>query len=174
MGAIEDLSPYISYLFMGGLYAIFGLVLLSIAYSKIINPVENFIRKIGIEFKWMREKRERDELIIDTANKLQELKDQRAVDVEQSINHDKKLQESVGSVICLLEKHIESEDKRTVAILRSTLYKFHSEFMSQGYVTSDGLKTFDECGRVYEEAGGNDIFHDKLKPEVMSLPIKNN
>lgn len=174
MGAIEDLSPYISYIFMGGFYTLSGLVLLSIAYSKIINPVEAFIRKIGIEFKWMREKRERNELIINTANKLQELKDQREIDVEQSIRHDKKLEESINSVICLLEKHIESEDKRTVAILRSTLYKFHSEFMSHGYVTSDGLKTFIECGEVYEEAGGNDIYHDKLKPEVMSLPIKNN
>ena len=35
-----------------------------------------------------------------------------------------------------------------------------------------GLKTFTELGSIYESAGGDDIYHDKLKPEVLSLPIK--
>ena len=29
-----------------------------------------------------------------------------------------------------------------------------------------------ECGEAYEKANGDDIYHDKLKPEVMKLPIR--
>ena len=29
-----------------------------------------------------------------------------------------------------------------------------------------------EIGKVYVEAGGDDIYHDKLEPEVLKLPIK--
>lgn len=141
-------------------------------FNFIVSEIEKFATKIGVEFKWMRKKNENQELLINTVKKLQELEEQRKVDVEQSIIHDKRLEVGVESAITLLEKHIENDNKRTVAILRSTLYRFHSELMEQGYVTSEALKTFDECGKVYEEAGGNDIYHDKLRPEVMSLPIK--
>ena len=33
-------------------------------------------------------------------------------------------------------------------------------------------RTFKEIGKVYVEAGGDDIYHDKLEPEVLKLPIK--
>lgn len=46
------------------------------------------------------------------------------------------------------------------------------EFTKQKFVTPEGLKTFKEIGKVYVEAGGDDIYHDKLEPEVLKLPIK--
>ena len=46
--------------------------------------------------------------------------------------------------------------------------------MSQGYVTTEGLKTFMELASIYEENGGNDILHDRLKPDVLKLEIKYN
>ena len=39
-------------------------------------------------------------------------------------------------------------------------------------MTPDGLKTFRELGNVYEAAGGDDIYHEKLQPEVLALDIK--
>lgn len=60
----------------------------------------------------------------------------------------------------------------TVATCRSTLYRLHKEFMAQKYVTREGLKTFLEIGNVYEVSGGDDVYHDKLKPEVMELEIR--
>ena len=44
--------------------------------------------------------------------------------------------------------------------------------MSQGYITPDGLKTFLEMGKLYEKAGGNDIYHEKLLPDIESLEVK--
>ena len=43
--------------------------------------------------------------------------------------------------------------------------------MERGSVDKSGLKTFLELGKIYEDAGGDDVYHDKLKPEVMNLPI---
>ena len=71
----------------------------------------------------------------------------------------------------LINKEIKDKAK-TVATLRSQLYDLHSKFVEQGYIDKSGLKTFTELGSIYESAGGNDIYHDKLKPEVLSLPIK--
>lgn len=64
------------------------------------------------------------------------------------------------------------QGKVTVATCRSTLYRLHKEFVSQKFVTREGLKTFLEIGKVYEDANGDDIFHDKLYPEVMKLEIR--
>ena len=44
--------------------------------------------------------------------------------------------------------------------------------MSQGYITPDGLKTFLEMGKLYEKAGGNDIYHEKLLPDIESLEVR--
>ena len=71
----------------------------------------------------------------------------------------------------LIKKEIKDKAK-TVATLRSQLYDLHSKFVEHGYVDKSGLKTFTELGSIYEAAGGDDIYHDKLKPEVLSLPIK--
>ena len=70
----------------------------------------------------------------------------------------------------LAQKEIKDKAK-TVATLRSQLYDLHSKFVKQGYIDKSGIKTFTELGSIYESAGGNDIYHDKLKPEVLALPI---
>ena len=68
------------------------------------------------------------------------------------------------------ERDIKDKAK-TVATLRNQLYDLHSKFTERGSVDKSGLKTFLELGKIYEDAGGNDVYHDKLKPEVMNLPI---
>ena len=71
----------------------------------------------------------------------------------------------------LVKKEINDKAK-TVATLRNQLYDLHEKFVEKGYVDKSGLKTFLELGNIYEKAGGDDIYHDKLKPEVLNLPIK--
>lgn len=67
----------------------------------------------------------------------------------------------------------EIKDKaKTVATLRGQLYGLHEKFVTKEYIDKSGLKTFIELGKIYEAAGGDDIYHDKLYPEVMALPIK--
>ena len=81
------------------------------------------------------------------------------------------LKQDVKNITQMLEEYIQKDNKRTIASLRTTLWRLHKEFVSQGYVTPDGLKTFSELGKVYEAAGGNDVYHEKLQPEVLALDI---
>ena len=73
----------------------------------------------------------------------------------------------------LTQKEIR-DNAKTVATLRNQLYSLHNSFIDKGYIDKSGLKTFLELGKIYEDAGGDDVYHDKLKPEIMSLPIKEN
>lgn len=154
------------------IYVVSGLFVIIECIKFVVSRIEWVVNTLGIDTKWTRKKREDYMLLKRTIEELEELKKQRAIDVEQSIKHDKKLDDRIGDVIFLLQEHIKSEDKRTVAMLRSTLYGLHAEFVQKGFITESGLKTFDECGKVYEDAGGDDIYHDKLRPEVIALPIK--
>lgn len=70
----------------------------------------------------------------------------------------------------LAQKEIKDKAK-TVATLRTQLYDLHNKFVERRYIDKSGLKTFTELGSIYESAGGDDIYHDKLKPEVLALPI---
>ncbi|WP_320920767.1 hypothetical protein [Eisenbergiella porci] len=87
-------------------------------------------------------------------------------------NEQKEIRKDVKQMSDILQDYIRKDDKKTIATLRTTLWQLHKGFMDQGYVTPDGLKTFTELGKVYEDAGGDDIYHDKLVPEVMSLEIR--
>ena len=82
------------------------------------------------------------------------------------------LKQDVKNITRMLEEYIQKDNERTIASLRTTLWRLHKEFTSQRYVTPDGLKTFRELGNVYESAGGDDIYHEKLQPEVLALDIK--
>lgn len=85
-----------------------------------------------------------------------------------------KISQGINDIKEQLKDHDKKDKERIVATLRNQLYSLHSKFIEHGYVDESGLKTFLELGKIYEESGGNDIYHDKLKPEVMNLPIRDN
>lgn len=72
----------------------------------------------------------------------------------------------------MVSSYIEIQNDRTVASFRSSLWQMHKIFTAQGYITPDGLKTFMEMGKLYEAAGGDDIYHEKLLPEIEELEIR--
>lgn len=92
--------------------------------------------------------------------------------------HDKRQYEEISKIsngVESIKNSLELKEKRdnakTIATLRTQLYDLHEKFMSRGVIDKSGLKTFLELGKIYEEAGGNDIYHEKLKPEIMELQI---
>lgn len=82
------------------------------------------------------------------------------------------LNNKVDSLTDMFSQFINRENETTVAMFRSSLWRLHRDFTQQGFVTPDGLKTFMEMGKVYTAAGGNDIYHEKLLPEVEALEIR--
>lgn len=98
---------------------------------------------------------------------------QQSIDIRSQLaNNQDKLSDKVDSLTDMFSKFINRENETTVAMFRSSLWRLHRDFTQQGFVTPDGLKTFMEMGKVYTEAGGNDIYHEKLLPEVEALEIR--
>ena len=89
-------------------------------------------------------------------------------------NEISKISRGIDDIKEQSKEHDQKDNIKTVATLRNQLYELHSKFINQGYVDRSGLKTFLELGKIYEDAGGDDIYHEKLKPEVMKLPTKEN
>ena len=87
------------------------------------------------------------------------------------MNGQSSLKEGIQSLQQLLQQFMVEQNDSTVAMLRSSLWRLHKDFVTQGFVTPDGLKTFIEMGKTYEHAGGDDIYHEKLLPEVEALDI---
>lgn len=90
-------------------------------------------------------------------------------------NHLQENQENLSKQITELSTVINdfatTSKECTVASFRSSLWRMHRDFVSQGYITPDGLKTFLEMGNLYERCGGDDIYHEKLLPEIKALEV---
>lgn len=69
-------------------------------------------------------------------------------------------------------KYEERDRERSIVVLRSSIWNLYNEFKTQGYTTQAGLEVFIETCDLYERDGGNGVVANKLKPEVLELPIK--
>lgn len=128
---------------------------------------DKFIKLFGIETQKMKREREQTEEITAINKKLEEIYKKQEMQTQKSINAELRIDSKVEEISALLSS-------LTVASMRSTLWRIHTESTERGCITQEGLKTFTECGKLYEEAGGDDIYHEKLHPDVMALPIRAN
>lgn len=113
-----------------------------------------------------------DEYADNFYNKQKKYHDQ-SIEVREELKNDQlSLKDDVHKLTELFEKYMEKDNERTVVTLRASLWRLHGEFVKQNFVTPASLKIFMEMGKIYEAAGGNDIYHDKLKPEVEALEIR--
>lgn len=141
---------------------IFVVLVLLFAIKEIISVISYICEKFGIKTKRITEKENFEKRV----NKLEQHD-------ERQYNKLNELCNSINDIKATIVKNEEERKSDVVASYRSTLYRLHENFMKNGYVTSSGLKTFVECGKRYEKCGGDDIYHEKLYPEVLSLPVKN-
>ena len=172
-----------------------GTVLVAIALVILLVPMaieswNRLLKSLGLVKKKSLQEAQREKKIAEIYKKIGHVQDdivgKQAEYHEQSIKirdglakdqaelreKQQEIQADVKDITAMLQDYIRKDNKKTIATLRTTLWQLHKGFMDQGYVTPDGLKTFTELGKVYEDAGGDDIYHDKLVPEVMSLEIR--
>ncbi len=155
MGAIENLAK-IDYVLV--IMSIFAILFGAKEIIEIISYFKNRLRiKTGID-----QDKETLEDRISTLEKHDNWQYKEITKISKGIDEIKD---------SLSNKEIKDKAK-TVATLRTQLYDLHGKFVERGYIDKSGLKTFLELGTIYEDAGGDDIYHDKLKPEVIALPIK--
>ena len=154
MNAIENLAQ-INYLIV-----ILGFFAILFAIKEIIEIFSYFKKKFRIKTG---------------ADEDKETLEERIATLEKhdrwQYNEISKISKGIDDIKEQLKERDIKDKAKTVATLRNQLYDLHNKFMERGYVDKSGLKTFLELGKIYEDAGGDDIYHDKLKPEIMNLPI---
>lgn len=74
-------------------------VVIIIGIKTISSLLEWIFTKFGIEFKWMRKKKEDHELLVATVKNLEALQKRHEADVEQSIKHDKAIKNDLSTFI---------------------------------------------------------------------------
>lgn len=110
-------------------------------YKATVGLLEFFAKTTGIEFKWMRKKREDHELLINTAKGLRELEEQRKIDVAQSIKHDTAIRGDLAELKALfIDREIDS--------MRWDIINFSSIVADGKPCNKDSYK---HCFRTYEK-----------------------
>lgn len=122
---------------------------------------EKLLEALGLETKTSLRQKEIDERMGNLESKLNVLETNQAG-----------LSSQITDMSNDMKSFITSQNQCTIASFRSALWRMHRDFMSQGYITPEGLKTFLEMGKLYETAGGNDIYHEKLLPDIESLEVR--
>lgn len=118
-----------------------SLLIIFTGFKGIVTLLEWIADKTGIEFKWLRKKREDHELLIRTANELVELRNQRNVDVEESIKHDEAIRKDLSE---LKEMFI----NREIDTMRLEIINFAIKISEGKPCNQDGYR---HCLKTYEK-----------------------
>lgn len=82
--------------------------------------------------------------------------------------------ESMEDIKELLMQNQEKQDEATVAMCRALLKNIADEALEKQYLTTVEFETFSALADVYIFRKGNHYMKDKIIPEVLKLPIKDN
>lgn len=141
------------------------------------------VSKLGLETKWMRQKREEHELLLRTSKNLSALQDKHQEDVKQSIAHDKRIQENLSTFITEIKVSMEETKKEqkeltdaiksvtdadiyrdkqidalTVAnreLLADKINQKYQRYISLEGIPEDELEEFTSLHAAYNGVGGN-------------------
>lgn len=124
----------------------FPLVLSSIliiftGFKGIVTLLEWIADKTGLEFKWLRKKREDHELLMKTASELVELRNQRNIDVEESIKHDVAIRSDLAELKTMFID-------REIDTMRWEIINFSTKISEGKSCNKDSYK---HCLRIYEK-----------------------
>lgn len=148
-----------------------------------------FLNITGIEFKWLKNKRDDHRLLTETVSKLDDLSKQRDIDVAQSIQHDKKIksdlqdfmEEMTGQVKSIkqdivdmkndmdskFKENEERENERVQAELKDRIGQSYRYYHSIGKINDMELEALKDLIKSYERHGGKNSFvHSTVQPEM--------
>ena len=144
MDAIEEVLKIDIVAVLFGLFVIFSAIL---AIAKIIEELSILI---GKPVKWIRRRNDDHQLILDTANNLKELQKKHAIDVEQSIKHDKKIKEDLRNFMSEIRDSVTETQKQVTEYSDHRAHDREQSFRIQKELT-DSIKVIADGGKKREE-----------------------
>lgn len=128
-------------------YLFFGFITILAAWKAFVSLWEStigkLIKNLGIETKSMREKREEHELLIQTSRNLSELQSKHQTDVEQSIAHDKNIQNELSEFMNEMREYISQTQSDIKQFADNRVHDREQSFQIQEEWT-DIIKTITE------------------------------
>jgi len=104
---------------------------------------EWFIEKLGLETKWMREKREGRDILFQTSKNLAELQKRHAEDVKQSIEHDKRIKDELSNFMKEMKESISTTQSQIKQFAENRVHDREQSFKIQKDLT-DAIKSITE------------------------------
>lgn len=127
-----------------------SLLIIFTGFKGIVTLLEWVADKTGLEFKWLRKKREDHELLMKTANELVELRNQRNIDVEESIKHDVAIRSDLAELKTMFID-------REIDTMRWSILDFSIDISSGKKVNRESfdyiLRIYDRYENLLEENG---------------------
>lgn len=160
---------------------IIGLVIILLAIKYVIELLQWFANRFGIELKWLRNKNEDHALLISTTEELHKLQEEHAESVCQSIKHDKKLEESIVALTDTVNKIDEKLDsvqdmcERSIVASRESLGDRISQkyryYINNNGIPEDEYDEFLALHSAYHNCGGNHTGDLKFNYCINNLQI---
>lgn len=154
-----------------------GFLILS-AINASAGIIGKFSETVGKPVKWVRQKNEERQLIIQTSKSLDELWKQRDIDVTQSIKHDEKFKndlQNVSNKIDILSIQITSmqvkTDETEMAKLKDTIIAYYKKYKDIGEWNDLEKDAFWDLFKSYEAHGGNGFIHSIVEPVMRELNV---
>lgn len=106
----------------------------------IVSLFEWFVKKLGLETKGMRKRREEHDLLLQTTENLSELQKRQKEDVEQSIAHDKKIQNELSEFMNEIKQSLSQTQLEIKQFTENRIHDREQSFKIQKDLT-DAIKT---------------------------------
>ena len=139
---------------------------------------EWIIDKLGLETKWMREKRERSDLINKTAENLLALQKQHEKDISNSIKHDDKIEKKLDEFIDEMKTIIEGTDQKIDTFTQNRIKDREQSFKIQKELTDAQNRLSEAQNELSGLISNIDKKIDKMKKDtdtrIQTNEAKNN
>lgn len=121
-----------------------------VGIKAITSLFEWIIDKLGLETKWMRKRREEHELLIQTSQNLSELQKRHKADVEESIVHDKRIQNDLSSFMDEMRESISQTQLELKQFSENRVHDREQSFQIQKELT-DSIKNIAESNLIKDK-----------------------
>lgn len=170
MDAILELSNInLPYIFLSVLALLFG-------FRSLVSIFEWTARRLGLETKWMKQKRKEQDLLRKTSLELSILQEKHHDSVAQSIRHDEiikndilSLTDTVNGIAATLAEMQEKENKTKLKELKGSLIRYYQKYKDLGEWSKLEKDAFWDLFEDYEKRGGDGYIHSIVEPAMREL-----
>lgn len=141
-----------------------------------VSIFEWITKKLGLETKWMRKKREEHELLLQTRQSLEVLQKKHEESVRQSIRHDEmikndisSLTETVNGIVITLDTMQQKNNETKLKELKDSLIRYYNKYRNTGEWSRLEKDAFWDLFNDYESRGGDGYIHSIVEPIMREL-----